>query len=357
MPRKIAYYITAHGHGHAVRSTYLINSLGKSCEITILSDIPRIFFESELSVPFSYRSAIFDCGCVQHDALKIDVNATIAEYSRIAAINDESLADEVLWIHENHIELIVSDMVSFAGVIGNKAGIPSVSVSNFWWDDIYRDFPDSIGKQWLVRRVEGEMAHFSHHVMLSPSMKKWEGSENILTGVNLLREARNRSQELREMLELDASAKIALIYTGKYGMNLVDWSKLEQYTGWHFIGLYPLPNEPRNFTQISKVRFTMQEFTASVDVVISKLGYGTVMESLASGTPILYMPREEFAEFPVLESYLKRFGHALRIEDDQFMMIGWKDRLEELYNGGKRLIRLSSDANMISDWILAIPRT
>lgn len=356
MSRRIAYYITAHGYGHAVRSSYLINELGQECEITILTDIPRSFFEEELTVPFNYRATVFDCGCVQKDALTFDAAATEQEYYNRSMENERLLPQEVEWIHRNNIELIISDMVPFAGYIGNRAQIPAVSVSNFWWDDIYRSFPESEGKHWLVHRVEGEMAYFSHHVILNPPMRHWNSDSNTLTGVNLLREARDRRDELHEHLDIDASKKVALLYTGNYGMSNVDWKKLEIFSDWHFIGLYELAPMPDNFSVITKERFSMQEFTASVDLVISKLGYGTVMESLATGTPILYTPREGFAEYPVLEQYLNRYGHCLKINEESFNRVDWNFALEKLSESGKRHIRLSSDTPVIAKWIQAIPR-
>lgn len=357
MPRKIAYYITAHGYGHAVRSSYLINELGRECYITILTDIPRSFFEEELVVPFNYRAAVFDCGCVQKDAVTLDADATEQEYYNRSMENERLLPQEVEWIQKNDIELIISDMVPFAGYLGHKAQIPAVSVSNFWWDDIYRSFPESEGKQWLVHRVEGEMSYFSHHVILNPPMRHWNSNSNTLTGVNLLREARDRRDELHEHLNIAASKKVALLYTGNYGMAKVDWKKLENFTEWHFIGLYTLDPKPSNFSVITKELYSMQEFTASVDLVISKLGYGTVMESLATGTPILYTPREGFAEYPVLEQYLLRYGHCQKINEESFNRVEWEFALEKLAKMGKRHIRLSSDTTVIANWIQSIPRS
>ncbi len=355
MSRKIAFYITAHGYGHAVRSSYLIHELAQSCEVTVVTDIPKNFFNEELSVPFNYRNAVFDCGCIQYDAVKVNAEATIRKYYEISADNDAHLDDEVLWVKDHEIDLIISDLVPFAGVIAARSDIPSVSVSNFWWDDIYSSFPDSASQQWLLRRVEEEMAHFTHHVLLNPSMKKLESSSEILSGVNLLRDAESHSDELHSYLGIDPSLKIALLYTGNYGMEEVEWSKLADIRGWHFIGIHPIPGDPANFTLISKEKYTLQEFTASVDVVVSKLGYGTVTESLATGTPILYTSRKLFAEYPVLESYLLRYKHCLNICDDLFRQVQWESSLNRLAREGKRQFRLSSDVKMISDWILAVP--
>jgi len=354
MARSIAYFITAHGYGHAVRSSYLINSLGQSNRITIFSGIPKLFFDEELSVPFEYEQVEFDSGCVQIDALTIDTEATIETYKKRSAQNGQSLSNWIEQLRNLNCDCIVSDVVPFAGVIASHLNIPSVAVSNFWWSDIYNDLPRSEDQRELCEHVESEMNSFTHLVVLNPAMRKWEGSDTILTDVNLIRVPRNRSEELRKMLGIDSNKHLALLYTGNYGMDSVQWELLPQLDQWHFIGLHPIPGNPSNFTLITKEQFTMQEFTASVDIVISKLGYGTVTESLASGTPLLYTPREGFSEFPVLESYLKPFGHTLCIEENQFNALQWSESLQTLLCEGKREVRIQNDTDRIAQWILDI---
>ncbi len=354
MNRSIAYFITAHGYGHAVRSSYLINVLGKNNSVKIYTGIPKSFFEEELSVPFQYEQFEFDSGCVQIDALNIDPDATISLYNKRKNDNKNIENSILQMLRNDECDLIISDVVPFAGVIASRLSIPAVTVSNFWWSDIYKDLPKSPEQEILCSSVESDMKTFSHHVVLNPPMRKWESSSSILSHVNLIRTPRNRSSEIREMLGIDSSKHVALLYTGNYGMSSVDWSKLFQNKNWHFIGLHELIGAPSNFTLIDKNHFTMQEFTASVDLVISKLGYGTVTESLASGTPLLYTPREGFSEFPVLENYISDYGHIARIEEEKFNSLKLEPELSQLLALGKRKIRIPNDTEKIAEWILNI---
>ncbi|MEN8129474.1 MAG: glycosyltransferase family protein [Pseudomonadota bacterium] len=353
MKRSIAYFITAHGYGHAVRSSYLINQLGRENQITIISGIPKQFFDEEITVPFTYIQAEFDTGCVQFDTFSIDIESTQQNYLEQAFKNDRTLADWVNKLRDLDCDCIVSDVVPFAGVIANELNIPSISVSNFWWSDIYSAFPKSPDQEALLNRVNCEMNCFTHHVVLNPPMRKWESTPNVLTDVNLIRIARDRSNELREKLGIEQTQHLALLYTGNYGMNSVKWEKLSQFDNWRFIGLHPIPGKPSNFTLINKDQFTMQEFTASVDLVISKLGYGTVTESLASGTPLLYTPREGFAESPVLEKFLLPYGHCHCIEETEFNELKWESALDSLVSEGRRSFRLFNDTERVAKWILS----
>lgn len=352
--KKIAYFISSHGYGHAVRSTYLINKLGTDNEVYIFSGIPKQFFQEELKVPFFYINATYDVGCIQSDAVTIDYQKTVEQNLIQSKHNEEHLPTIVEWVKKENIELILSDVVPFAGVIAAHCGIPSVSIGNFWWDDIYTHFDNVQGKEWLVSYIRESMSHFTHHVVLNPPMKKWNQSERVLSGVNLIATSTNRRDELVDYMFLPKDKKIALIYSGNYGMDSVNWEKLEHFEDWHFIGIYPLPAEIKNFSQIVKGRISMQDITASVDVLISKLGYGTVTESLETGTPLLYLPRYGFAEYEVLEQFLLPFGHSIKVSDKKFKALEWNRELEELYKMGKRKIKLSSDTDTIAQWVLDI---
>ena len=80
MIERIAYYVTAHGYGHGVRSTDILNALfetSPSVEITVVSELPVWFLESRLKFsPRSIRAKSFDVGMVQLDSVKVDLKAT-----------------------------------------------------------------------------------------------------------------------------------------------------------------------------------------------------------------------------------------------------------------------------------------
>jgi hypothetical protein len=70
-----------------------------------------------------------------------------------------------------------------------------------------------------------------------------------------------------------------------------------------------------------------EDLVASVDLVISKPGYGIVGECLANGTPLLYGPREEFAEYAALDAALSEFAGGLKVSGKEFVQLEWKETL------------------------------
>jgi UDP:flavonoid glycosyltransferase YjiC (YdhE family) len=64
--------------------------------------------------------------------------------------------------------------------------------------------------------------------------------------------------------------------------------------------------------------------------MISKIGYGVFSECQLNGTPLIYLPREDFAEYPVLEKAIIEWGHGFCLSSDDYCSLNWEKALEEV---------------------------
>jgi hypothetical protein len=327
---RLLYYITTHGYGHAVRASVICNSLPKGAEIIIRTTVPRLFFNNEVSRPFAYEPAAFDCGCVQLDGITVDKTKTLEAYSACAERNRVLLEAEVAWCASKEIDVVVSDIVPFAFEVAKKAAIPSVAATNFTWQTIYAEYaplyPDfapylsEIERQYAMADLAlalypaNDMGYFANSMHVGPVGR---------IGINV-------RQRFQETYGVSAEKKIGLIYTGTFGMDALPWKQLEKVDEWEFFGLYPLPGSPSNYRCISKKDFRYQDCIASADVMISKLGYGACAECFMNGLPLIYLPRAEFAEFPVLEDAVEKWGRGYLLSKDDFYALRWRDALESV---------------------------
>ena len=328
----IVYYISSHGYGHGVRSCAICNRLSNKVELTVRSLLPEQFFFEELSRSFHYYPDNFDCGCIQTDCVTVDIEKTLQTYMKIADRNREMLEKESKWCRDNKITGIVSDIASFPFEAGKKAGIPSVGVSNFSWEDIYEPYLSVLPEFEPYFKKIQEQYHMADLLLaLDPPnpMKSFKNSKNVpVVG----RKGRNRNSEVRARYKIDSDKKIGLIYTGDFGMDTVSWKKLERFDEWEFVGGYPLPGNPSNYHLATKDDFTYQDISASVDCMISKIGYGVYSECLINGVPLLYLPRSDFSEYPVLEQAVREWGYGYCISYDDFSNLQWGPILEKVKN-------------------------
>jgi hypothetical protein len=138
----------------------------------------------------------------------------------------------------------------------------------------------------------------------------------------------NRRNEILSYYNIDNNKKIGLIYTGDFGMNSIRWKNLEKFRDWEFIGLYPLPGNLSNFRLFNKSDFLYQDMLASADCMITKIGYGVYSECLINGLPLLYLPRENFAEYPFLHQAIVEWGFGYCIPQENFYNLQWGNVLE-----------------------------
>ena len=334
-PMKILYYLTAHGYGHAVRTCTICNELTENVRLIFRTTIPENFFHEEVRRPFTYLPGQFDCGCIQRDSVTVDKKKTLQAYLTLAEQNAVRLEEEVRFCREERVDGIVSDITPLAFEVARKAGVPSVAVANFTWFDIYesyaRAYPffqtclEEIQRQYQMADLLLEltpstgMPYFGNRVRIPPVAKP----------------GRNRSGRLKEHLALETDRRIALIYVGELGMENIRWGGLAKFRGWHFAGIYPLPGASPNYHLVDKKFFSYEDLVASAEVMVTKIGYGVVSQGLINGTPLIYLPREDFAEFPVLEEAVRGWGHGYRLSKEDYYALEWEGVLEEVSQRGR----------------------
>jgi len=326
----ILYYLTAHGYGHAVRSCAICNEFSRDVRVIFRTLIPRKFFEEEVDRPFGYFPGQFDCGCIQSDSVTVDQEKTLPTYMKIAQRNEAGLDNEAEWCFTHHIDGIVSDIVPYAFEVARRASLPSIAVTNFTWYDIYepyvKDYP-AFQPCLHKMREQYKMADLLLELMPSSGMPYFRNRLNVsLVG----RTGKGIRDRLKNKLGLAREKQIGLIYLGEFGMDGIPWKNLEKFKDWDFMGIYPIPGEPANYHLVKKEDFPYQDLVASAEVMISKIGYGVFSECPLNGTPLIYLPREDFAEYPVLEKAIIEWGHGFCLSRDDYCSLNWEKALEEL---------------------------
>jgi len=351
----VLYYITAHGYGHAVRSAAVCNCLPSSgVRLTIVSDIPQSFFEEEITIPHKVRRGVFDVGCLQSDGVTVQMEETLKAYQDISIRNELLLDDEVRWCKDNGVDCIVSDITPFAFEIADKARIPSVAISNFTWHDIYSHYVKLYPQyESMLMKMADQYAKATLALALYPSspMPFFTNTKSIpIIG----RKGKNRKDEICNHFGIDRRKHLGLIYIGNYGLQNVNWKRLEEFKDWEFIGVYPPAQSqtPSNFHLVNKENFRYEDLSASSDIIISKMGYGVFSESLLNGIPLLYLPRDNFSEFAVLHTEAQRLGNGIFLDTGAFLNVEWGSCLAKAVENRKRDPVMNNGAMMCAEEIM-----
>jgi hypothetical protein len=331
----VIYYVTSHGYGHAVRTAAIANAFSKNVRITFRTALPEAFFREEVYRSFSYAPAAFDCGCVQTDGLHVDIKKTLALYRTIAEKNSARLESEARWCASQNADVIVSDIVPFAFDVAQKCDVPSVAVANFTWYDIYEDYVQEFTEykndlDHIRRQYEGA----SLLLALEPALAM--GYFRKRTAVPPTgRKGRYCRAEIFKKYGFMPGKRLALVYFGPFGITGVDFRRLENFAEWEFLSVCPIDGAPSNCHLISKSDFPYQDLAASADLMVCKLGYGAVAEAMIHGTPLLYLPRGHFAEFPALDTAVRSWGGGYPLSYEAFTALDWRPALAAVIERGR----------------------
>jgi hypothetical protein len=328
---KIAFFLTGHGFGHGVRNSALISALPNEVEVDIYTSLPESFFREELNRPYRLIPCEIDCGCLQTDTVEVAVEATLQRYAELNANRDAIIREFAIKLKASLVDLVIGDIPPLAFPIARAAGIPAWSFCNFEWTDIYRPFLSqfpSYGPMLQTMMEDYKLA--DRHIRFFPFMPASKGMKFEEIGL-VCRPGVSRREEFAQKFGLDIKKKWCLIYIGSFGLDGVAWNKLAQFKNCEFLGLYPLKEASANYHHIQKdLSYRYADLTASVDLVIGKLGYGLVAECLSLAKPILFLGRNGFSEYTMLRQLLLNRRMGLEISLERFRALEIAEALNAL---------------------------
>ena len=193
-------------------------------------------------------------------------------------------------------------------------------MGNFTWSEIYEEHAEVAGKEAraFVRELRECYAQANLLFRMSPGLEMAEFGEKLDVGMVVTR-GKSRRQELRKLLGIRPDEQLAYFYVGRYGQETLDWDAFRAIEGVQFVGFHPAPVGPvPNLHIVDPHVWNGTDLMASVDVAVIKAGYMSVCEAMVAGTPVIYPPREGFAEYRALHDGLQEWGGGLLASEAQF---------------------------------------
>ncbi len=335
-PPGVAYYITAHGYGHGVRSCDIIRALNRldpGRSIVIVSDLPASFFENRLeSGSYTLRRGSFDLGMVQLDSIRVDVAESLRMVLGLLERRQELVAQEREFLCARGIGLVVVDIPGIPLESAALLDLPRIAVGNFSWDWIYSAYV-AADSRWgsVIRAFEEEYSKSDLLLRLpfSPEMKAFPHIEDIPLVAS---PGRNRRRDVAALTGADPGKKWILI-----SFTTLDWSEealdnVERIDLYEFFTVLPLVWRRRNIHAIDRESVRFSDVVASVDGVITKPGFGILSDCLVNAKPIIYADRRDFPEYAILEAAIKKYFKNLHIPVEKLYRGQIGEAIENLWS-------------------------
>jgi L-arabinokinase len=329
--RRLRYYITGHGLGHASRSGQILQALAArhpAIRCDVVTDAAPWFLAGNLPPGVAVASRTLDVGVRQVDSLVMQPEATLQACRQLQTQAPGLIASEADGLRRDGVTLVVTDVAALPCAAAAAAGVPAVILSNFTWDWIYAEFLDAYPE--LAAHIDWQRACYRQaRLALRLPFHGPLPVDQVIDLPMVARPSSTPAETVRNRLGLATGQRLALLSFGGFGLRDAPLTELAQLTGWVFLAepelaachlrLQPLP---------SGVAYP--DLVNAADAVITKPGYGIVAECLAHQTPVVYTTRGNFREQALLIAALGRYGRVVAIDNDQLRRGDLREALELL---------------------------
>jgi UDP:flavonoid glycosyltransferase YjiC (YdhE family) len=331
--RKITFFVSGHGYGHATRQITIINRLVEKApdiQIMIRSEAPRWLFENNVKAELDFQNLKTDVGVVQRDSLHLDKRETLRQADDFFENVSRLVDAEVEHLSRQEVDLVVGDISPLAFEIASRLKVPGIGISNFSWDWIYapyvREHPEYSRVIDIIRGGYGKadlLLRLPFYGDTSAFKEVWDVP---LVG----RRSAATKEEVRERYDLPSGKKLVLLSFGTYGLKEFNLEKIEKLDDYFFIATFMLKTSLDNLLCLPGHNLVHEDLVAACEVVMTKPGYGIVAEILINRTPVLYTSRGDFPEYDELVKGLERYSNSLFIPNRDFLSGQWGDYLRTL---------------------------
>ncbi|MFX1255570.1 MAG: hypothetical protein ACFFCZ_28465 [Promethearchaeota archaeon] len=326
--KKIIYYISDHGFGHATRSIAIIDTLLKNfpnIEIIVRTSKSATLVQRSLN---SSRAKVLsrknDFGLISDPTtFSIDIDKT----------KDQLISWIGTWSHYNEIErkflikadasLVLSDIVPQPFLIAHELGIPSIGISNFNWYDVYRPL---FSNNKIIEKIKFcyELASMALVLPMELPMEGFRRKQKIAM---VSREINN---------DLTAFKRQEFDYQIYYGTGFsletpfIDTDLLLEKNICLVVPYNsPLEQQPNVF-KIPPNEIHSQNFIAASDLIITKPGYGTVSEAVKGRTPLALIRPNFSIETTTISQNVVEMGVGREISLENLLNGEWIEEIEHL---------------------------
>lgn len=358
MKKRISFFISSHGFGHASRESAImakLNQLDHDLDIDIYSETPEWFFKDS-GVHFDhYFNSHTDVGMIQKTPLEIDFQATINNVENfINTLPEESNAIAHL-LNRNGTNLVIADISPLGILSAKKAGIPCILFENFTWDWIYakctNDFPSFAKINQELKKI---FILPDYRCQLIPECFEVQSRNLIIDPI--YRDYRNDRNTIRERLGIPSCNKMGLISMGGIPQNY-DIHQLSSFIDTNVSLVIPGNFEKAIFSDTITILphhsdFYHPDLVHAADFMIGKTGYSTIAEVRSAGIPFAYISRKNFRESEVTASYLQNFSNTIEISQENFDKYQLQDAIEFLTSSKNIEKQISNGSISASKFII-----
>ncbi len=320
--RRMAYYISDYGFGHATRSIAIIRELitktWVSEVIVCTSFSMQLMMQSlatESDKKLQFRTVRNDIGYVMRGrSVEVDIDGLNLEYDRFLDSFPEALREEQRFLQEKKVDMVISDIPPIPLLAARSLSIPTIGISNFTWYTAYQGLiPEA--KLKILEKCYQSIDYFASLAGANePLWSPYSGRYDFFCR----RTDKLEVQRLRSLM--DPNGDKCIVYFGmgmKMDLAALSSIKLWDHENCAFIVSSNIQVLRPHVYQIPGHYTETQNMIAASDLVISKAGWGIISEAMVNNKPMVLLDRRQLNEDRHTLAFLEKQGRC--------MMLPWED--------------------------------
>ncbi len=335
----IAVYISGHGFGHLAQVAPVLNKIyqcSPECRFLIRSPLPESELKARLQFDFQLEPEAVDIGVIQKSAIEEDREESIAAMRTWTDAMGRHISREVALLKRFAPSLVLSNISPLAFPAAKAVGAPAIGLASLDWHTIYSHWlPESDSIIATLKK-----AYRQCDFLLTPPMAMDMGVFTKKRTIPLIAaHPKSVGINLRQGYK-----KRALVIFGGSGSPAYDMDALAAMSEWLFLIPEAPDHAPRNVQSIHfGPALRAVDLMPQVDAVVCKPGYGILAESWRTDTPVAWVERPDFPEYPILKKWLDELFPSCGMDRKSFHCGNWLPALEGAVASSRPFPQLEQD--------------
>lgn len=318
MSKTLLLAVSAHGLGHLGQTVPLLNALqnyNPELTIKLYTSLPQSSVRDSVPAGVELVAAPEHVTVAMQGPLRVDLEETRQRFIRWHQCYEQHCQTYRDAIEELAPDIVISNIDYTPLSAAYDAGVPAFAMCSLNWADIIRPM---IGRDTqmlaLCDEITAAYRKARHFFRISPGMPMPD-LDNLVCVDPLAR--RGTPFLLRDMLGLPANTQMVMFSLGgiEHKLDMAHW-KLPQNT--HCIVPDNVETTSPQLTRLAETGLSYIDALASVDVLVTKPGYGNFCESWNNRTAIVYVRRDVWPEEAVLIDWLHQHSPAVELSQADF---------------------------------------
>ena len=314
--KHLVVVISGHGYGHAAMTAPLIQALQKKCsnlKISVRADLPEEFLRSVMPFNFEHIKESTDFGMVMLDAFKIDTKKSLARYQSFHQHWLDNINAEIDRLSQLQADYLISNIAYLPLAAARQMGIPAIAYGCLNWAEIFQHYFSQHSQ--IYRQILNAYASADCIIRTQPAMPM-TGLVTETVGP-IATSGINRRQFLLHKLALAENTQLVLVSMGgiKTELNIRRWPVIDNV---HYLIDDSAPDDRNDISSLSNVDINFIDALCSVDLFLTKPGYGSFSQAACNSTAVLYVERPDWPEHSYLCDWLKNQIPCASITQQQF---------------------------------------